>query len=259
MVMGIVNITPDSFYEGSRYKNDISLLKKVENMIDQGMDFLDIGSYSSRPGAKHISLEEEKDRILPVIKNVIKHFGHIIISVDTFRSEVAKMCVNEGAAIINDISGGSMDKNMFETVSKLQVPYVLTHMLGVPQTMQMSPEYDNVVKDVLKYFSTKTLELKKLGVNDIIIDVGFGFGKTIDHNYELLKKLDLFKCFKLPILAGISRKSMIYKPLDISPEESINGSTVLNTILLQKGVNILRVHDVKEAKQVVALTQKIVL
>ncbi|WP_245949160.1 dihydropteroate synthase [Lutibacter citreus] len=248
-VMGILNITPDSFFDGGKYSNQKEILLQVEKMLSQGATFIDIGAYSSRPGAKHISEKEELNRIIPVIQLLIKEFSEIFISVDTFRSEIAKQSIFEGASLINDISAGEMDSNMFQTIAKLQVPYIIMHMAGTPQNMQTSPTYKNIVTEVVFYFSKKIKELRNLGVNDIITDVGFGFGKTIEHNYTLLNNLELFKNLNTPILSGVSRKSMLYKPLEISPKEALNATTIANTIALQKGSNILRVHDVKEAMQ----------
>lgn len=256
-VMGILNITPDSFYDGGKYKDEIAILKQVEKMLEEGATFIDVGAYSSRPGAAHISEEDELKRIVPVIDLLIKNFPEIIISVDTFRSKIATETINSGAAIINDISGGTMDSKMFETVAKLQVPYVLMHMLGTPQNMQKNPVYEDVVKDIISFFAKQIFDLHQLKLNDVIIDVGFGFGKTIDHNFEILKNLPLFKSLDAPILAGISRKSMLYKTLDISAKEALNATTSANTIALLNGANILRVHDVKEALEAVKIVKKI--
>jgi len=252
-VMGILNITPDSFFDGGKYNDTIAIVSQVNNMLDEGATFIDIGAYSSRPGAKHISEAEELNRISPIIKLLIKEFPSILISVDTFRSKIAEQCIQNGACMVNDISTGSMDNNMFTTISKLQVPYIIMHMQGSPQTMQMNPVYDNIVKDVLFYFSKKISELRSLGVNDIITDVGFGFGKTIEHNYELLSNLELFKNLEVPMLVGLSRKSMLYKPLNFSAKEALNATTSANTIALLNGANILRVHDVKEAMEAVKI------
>ncbi len=248
-VMGILNVTPDSFFDGGKYNDQNAILSQVGKMLDEGATFIDIGAYSSRPGAKHISEEEELNRISPIIKLLITEFPSILISVDTFRSKIAEQCVQNGACMVNDISAGSMDQDMFSTIAKLQVPYIIMHMQGAPQTMQTNPVYDNIVKDVLFYFSKKISELHSLGVNDIIADVGFGFGKTIEHNYELLSHLELFKNLEVPMLVGVSRKSMLYKPLNISAKEALNATTSANTIALLNGANILRVHDVKEAME----------
>lgn len=246
-VMGILNITPDSFFDGGKYKNDKAIIAQVEKMLVEGATFIDIGAYSSRPGAKHISEQEELERILPVVRTLVKEFPEILISIDTFRSNIAEKCIEHSACIINDISAGSMDPTMFKTIAKLQVPYIMMHMQDTPQNMQANPTYKNVVTDILYYFSKKIHELRALGVNDIIADVGFGFGKTIEQNYTLLKNLDLFKNLETPILTGVSRKSMLYIPLEITPKKALNATTVVNTIALLKGTNILRVHDVKEA------------
>jgi len=246
-VMGILNITPDSFYDGGKYKNESEILIQTKKMLSDGATFIDIGAYSSRPGAKHISEEEELQRIIPVVKLLIEKIPGILISVDTFRSKVAKETIDIGAALINDISGGKMDENMFKTIAELQVPYILMHMQGTPQNMQKNPSYENVTKDLISFFAAQIFELRQLQVKDVIIDVGFGFGKTLVHNYQLLKDLALFKSLDTPVLAGISRKSMLYKPLNSSAQEALNATTSANTIALLNGANILRVHDVKEA------------
>jgi len=256
-VMGILNITPDSFFDGGKYKNEGDILSQVEKMLRHGATFIDVGAYSSRPGAKHISEEEELNRIVPVINLLVKNFPEIIISVDTFRSRVAQETINAGAAIINDISGGKMDKNMFSTAANLQVPYILMHMLGTPQNMQKNPVYNDVTKEIISFFAAQIDKLHQLKLNDIIIDVGFGFGKTIDHNFEILKNLSLFKSLDAPILAGISRKSMLYKTLNISAQEALNATTSANTIALLNGANILRVHDVREAIEAVKIVNQI--
>jgi dihydropteroate synthase len=256
-VMGILNLTPDSFFDGGKYNSEKNAILQTKKMLEEKADFIDIGAYSSRPGAKDISEKEELQRILPVIKSVLREFPEVLISVDTFRSEVAKQCIESGACMINDISGGNLDMKMFKTVAELQVPYILMHMPGTPQTMQKMTDYTNITRDIIYYFSKKVSQLRDLGINDIILDVGFGFGKTIDQNYELLKNLELFKNLDLPLLTGISRKSMLYKPLDISPEEALNATTVANTISLMKGVNILRVHDVKQAVESIKIVEKI--
>ncbi len=254
-VMGILNITPDSFFDGGNYKNETELISQVQKMLVEGATFIDIGAYSSRPGAKHISEDEELKRILPVVKLLTKEFPEILISIDTFRSNIAKQCIANGACIINDISTGSMDAAMFKTIATLQVPYIIMHMQGTPQNMQANPTYKNVVTDLLHYFSEKIYELRALGVNDIIADVGFGFGKTLEHNYTLLKNLDIFQNLEIPTLAGVSRKSMLYKPLAINPEKALNATTAANTIALLKGTNILRVHDVKEAVEAIKIVE----
>ncbi|REE80528.1 dihydropteroate synthase [Lutibacter oceani] len=252
-VMGILNITPDSFFDGGKYKNESTIVTQVKKMLDEGATFIDVGAYSSRPGAKHISEEEELERLLPVIKLLINEFQNITISVDTFRSKVAESCINYGACIVNDISAGAMDASMFKTIASLQVPYIIMHMQGTPQNMQQNPFYEDIVKEVLYYFSKKINELRSLGINDIIADPGFGFGKTTEHNYKLLKHLDLFKNLEIPTLVGLSRKSMLYKPLEITAEKSLNATTTANTIALLKGANILRVHDVKEAVEAIKI------
>jgi len=256
-VMGILNITPDSFYDGGKFTNEKAILKQTEKMLSEGATFIDVGAYSSRPGAKHISEDEELERIIPVINSLVKEFPESIISVDTFRSKIAKETINAGAAIINDISGGNMDENMFVTVAKMQVPYILMHMKGTPQNMQKNPTYDDVVHEIITYLSKKIFELRKLKLNDVIIDVGFGFGKTVEHNYQILKDLALFKNLDAPILAGVSRKSMLYKPLDITAQEALNATTSANTIALLNGANILRVHDVKEAVEAVKIVNQL--
>jgi len=256
-VMGILNITPDSFFDGGSYKNESDILSKVEKMLTEGATFIDVGAYSSRPGATHVSEKEELQRIVPVVQLLVENFKDIIISVDTFRSAVAQKTIEAGAAIINDISGGKMDSEMFKTVAKLQVPYIIMHMLGTPQNMQQNPQYDDVTKEVISFFAEQLFNLHQLKVNDVLIDVGFGFGKTIEHNYELLKNLDLFQNLNAPILAGISRKSMLYKPLELTPKTALNATTSANTIALLNGANILRVHDVKEAMEAIKIVGQI--
>lgn len=253
-VMGILNVTPDSFFDGGKHKNEVDLLTHVELMLNQGATFIDIGAYSSRPNADHVSEHEELHRILPIISSVLKEFPETLISVDTFRSDVAKQTIEAGAALINDISAGKLDNNMLATVAKLQVPYIMMHMKGTPQTMQQQTNYDNLIKDILFYFSERIAAAKALGIVDIIIDPGFGFAKTIEQNYQLLNQLELFKMIEKPLLIGISRKSMIYKKLDITANDALNGTSVLNTVALQKGASILRVHDVKEAVETIKLT-----
>ncbi len=250
-IMGIVNVTPDSFYDGGNYNTIDLALKQVEKHLVEGARFIDIGGYSSRPDAKHISTVEELKRVLPVVIEISNQFPEAIISVDTFRSEIAEKVIKNGASIINDISAGEMDGKMLETIADLQVPYIAMHMKGTPQTMQKNPIYRNVIEDLIYYFSKKIDTINALGINDIVLDVGFGFGKTVEDNYRLLNNLDLFKLFKIPILAGLSRKSMLYKPLDISASESLNATTIAHTIALQNGANILRVHDVKAAVECV--------
>ncbi|GGF79274.1 dihydropteroate synthase [Wenyingzhuangia marina] len=251
--MGILNITPDSFFDGGKYKDEKAILLQVEKMLIDGATFIDVGAYSSRPGAKHISEEEEINRIVPVVKLLVSHFPTILISIDTFRSKVAQKCIEAGAALINDISGGDLDDKMFDVVASLQVPYIVMHMQGNPQNMQEAPAYDNIVTEVFYELSKKVEKLNALHVHDVILDVGFGFGKSVVHNYELLKNLDYFQQMELPVLTGVSRKSMLYKPLDITPQEALNATTIVNTIALQKGTQILRVHDVKEAVETVKI------
>ncbi len=256
-IMGILNVTPDSFYDGGFFNSQKKVLNQVNKMIRDGVDIIDIGGYSSKPGAKDISVETELKRVIPQIKVIKKNFEDIPISIDTFRSKVAKEAVSYGAEIINDISSGDLDKKMFETVSNLNVPYIMMHMLGKPINMQKNPIYKNVVIDINKNLSKKIHKARKKGINDIIIDPGFGFGKTINDNYILLKNLSFFKELGCPILVGVSRKSMIYKVLKSNPENSLNGTTCLNTISLMNGANILRVHDVKQAKEVVSLVESL--
>ena len=259
-VMGILNVTPDSFYAGSRKQSEEDILLRARQIIEEGGDIIDIGAYSSRPDAKHISTEEETSRLRKALTLLNREMPEVVISVDTFRADIAKMCVEEyGVAIVNDISAGNMDKNMMPTVAKLGVPYVMMHIKGTPQDMQKNPEYDNVLKDVMYYFSEKVQKMRDLGAKDIIIDPGFGFGKTVEHNYILMNKLEEFRIFDLPILVGISRKSMIYRLLSNTPEDALNGTTVLNTISLMKGANILRVHDVKEACEAVKIYCKLII
>jgi dihydropteroate synthase len=251
--MGIVNVTPDSFYDGGKNTSDNELLSLVDKHLKDGADFIDIGGYSSRPGAKDISVDEELNRLVPSIEAIIKRFPDCIISVDTFRSKVAEHALQTGASIINDISAYELDNQMPQIAKKYGAPYIIMHMQGTPQTMQKNPSYINVTSEIISFFSTKLLELKAIGVNDIIIDPGFGFGKTIEHNFELLKNLKQFSILNTPILCGLSRKSMIWKILKTTPEESLNGTSILNGIALLNGCNILRVHDVKEAKESIEL------
>ena len=255
-IMGILNVTPDSFYSGSRKQTDAEIRDRVEQIIGEGGQMIDIGAYSSRPGADDVSPEEEMRRLKMGMKIVREIATDIPVSVDTFRADVARMCVEElGVDIINDISGGELDKDMFATVAKLGVPYILMHMKGNPQNMQNNPHYDDLMKEILLYFAEKVQQLRDLGQKDIIVDPGFGFAKTVEHNYELMNHMDELKVFELPILSGISRKSMIYKLLGTSPLEALNGTTVLNTISLLKGASILRVHDVKEAREVAIMVK----
>lgn len=257
MIMGILNVTPDSFYDGGKYTGEEAWLAHAALMQEQGADIIDIGAYSSRPGAEHISEKEESERLLKVVSSVRKHFPDTLISVDTFRANMAEEAVKRGANIINDISGGTMDPAMFETVARLQIPYVLMHIQGTPQTMQQNPVYTDVLKEVYEHLESRLKQLQNLGLKEVIIDPGFGFGKTVDHNFELLKNLSRFKELGCPVLAGISRKSIVNKLLNISSKDSLNGTSVLNTIALQNGAKIIRVHDVKEAKEVITILEKL--
>ena len=256
-VMGILNVTPDSFYAGSRGVAERDIIERLRQMTDEGASIIDIGAYSSRPDADDVSTEEEMARLRHALNLVRQHQPDAVVSVDTFRADVARMCVEEyGVAMVNDISAGEMDDEMFPTIARLGVPYIAMHMKGTPQTMQINPQYEHFLKEIFYFFSEKVQKLRDLGVKDIIIDPGFGFGKTMEHNYQLMNHLEEFKLFGLPLLVGISRKSMIYKLLGTSPEEALNGTTVLNTIALQKGAHILRVHDVKAAVEAVKIVEK---
>lgn len=256
-IMGILNVTPNSFFDGGKYKNESEILSRVEKMSSEGATFIDVGAYSSKPSAEFVSEQEEISRIIPVLDLVLKHFPETILSIDTFRAEVAKASIESGAAIINDISAGHLDEKMLETVAKHNVPYIMMHMKGTPQTMQTLTQYDDIVKEMLFYFSERIAKARSFGINDLIADPGFGFAKTVEQNYEVFQKLDLFNLLELPLLIGVSRKSMIYKTLNSNAEEALNGTTVLNTIALTKGAKILRVHDVKEAMECVTLFNKI--
>ncbi len=256
-VMGIINVTPDSFYDGGLTTSTTTILSQAEKMLSEGATFLDIGGYSSRPNATNISEVEEVARVIPAIAEILKSFPKALISIDTFRSEVAKKAIEAGACMINDISGGSLDTKMLSVVASMQVPYIMMHMKGTPQNMTTKAEYGNITKEVIFYFTQKLAEARKLGINDIIIDPGFGFAKTVDHSFELLNNLELLKSLDTPILAGISRKSMIYKTLHVSAKEALNGTALLHGIALNKGANILRVHDVKEALECVTLVTKL--
>lgn len=254
-VMGILNVTPDSFYASSRKQTEEEIAARAQQILAEGGSIIDIGAYSSRPNAEHISAEEEMKRLRNGLEIIGREHPDAVLSVDTFRADVARMCVEEyGVAIVNDIAAGNMDSEMFSTIARLGVPYIMMHMQGTPQNMQQHPHYEDVLREVLYYFSEKVQRLRDMGVKDIILDPGFGFGKTIEHNYELLNQMEEFAIFELPLLVGVSRKSMIYKLLNITPEEALNGTTVLHTIALMKGANILRVHDVKEAVEAVRLT-----
>jgi dihydropteroate synthase len=251
-VMGILNVTP----AGSRTQTEVEIARRVKQIVSEGAAIIDIGAYSSRPNADNVSAREEMERLRMGLKILFEIQPDAVVSVDTFRADVARMCVEEyGVAIINDIAAGEMDANMFHTVAALNVPYIMMHMQGTPQSMQQHPHYDNLLKEVFLYFARKVQQLRDLGVKDIILDPGFGFGKTMEHNYELLSHLEEFRIFELPLLVGVSRKSMIYRLLDITPQEALNGTTVLDTICLLKGADILRVHDVKEAVETVRIVQ----
>lgn len=256
-VMGILNVTPDSFYDGGKHKNEEDILKHVEHMLKDGATFIDIGAYSSRPNADHVSEDNELKRILPITKLILKEFPDTLLSIDTFRSQVAKQCIEAGACMINDISAGKLDSNMLQTIANLNVPYIMMHMRGTPQNMQQHTLYNNLIEDILFYFSERIAAAKALGIIDIIVDPGFGFAKTLEQNYKLLNQLELFEIIEKPLLVGISRKSMIYKTLEISANNALNGTTVLNTIALQKKASILRVHDVKEAIECIKLTKSL--
>ncbi|TKB96297.1 dihydropteroate synthase [Pedobacter cryophilus] len=253
-VMGILNITPDSFFSGSRLQSEKEILLQAEKMLIESADFLDLGAYSSRVGATDISPEEEEKRLIPAIKIIVKNFPEALLSVDTFRATIAEKAIENGAHIINDISGGNLDEHMFKTVGKLKVPYVLMHMKGNPQTMKDLNHYENMMQEISFYFSEKIAQLKEAGVKDIILDPGFGFAKNVEQNFKLLQHLEDFRILGYPVLAGLSRKSMIWRSLNISPQQALNGTSVLNTIALQHGASILRVHDVKEAMECIKLT-----
>lgn len=253
LIMGILNVTPDSFFDGGKHNTTQAAFVKAQQMIADGVDIIDIGAYSSRPGAHPITPQEETDRALPVIECIRREYPELMLSIDSFRSEVAKHAVRAGVNIINDISGGNLDENMFATVAQLKVPYILMHMRGTPENMQSMTNYKDIVDDICIYFGEKISALRASGVKDILIDPGFGFSKTIDQNYELLKRIEEFHYFGLPIVGGISRKSMIYKKLGITPGESLHSTTALNTLLIERGIQVLRVHDVKEAKELTNL------
>ena len=258
VVMGILNITPDSFYEGSRKQNEIDILKRVEEIILQGGTIVDIGAQSTRPTSQFLSSEEEIERLSPALSAINREFPSVILSIDTFHADVAKVCVQDyGVAIVNDISGGNLDVDMFQTVADLHVPYILMHMRGTPQTMQKLNNYDDLIQNIAYYFSEKVAHLHRLGVNDIILDPGFGFSKDVFQNYELMRHLNFFENFELPLLVGISRKSMITSFLEVASSEALNGTTVLNTYALMNGANILRVHDVKEACEAIKITEQL--
>lgn len=256
-VMGIVNVTPDSFYAASRQSRESEVIIAARKMLEEGALILDIGGYSSRPGAVDISIAEERQRVTKAIAAVIREFPNAFISIDTFRSEVAKAAIESGACMVNDISGGSLDNEMFDTVAQLKVPYVLMHMRGTPQNMVQLTAYDSLLKDIALFFAEKVSQLKAKGVNDIILDPGFGFAKTVAQGYEILQNLDYFKTLQLPLLVGLSRKSMIYRTLGVTPQESLNGTTAANMAALINGASILRVHDVKEARETIQLFKSI--
>ena len=256
IVMGIVNVTPDSFFSLSRFKSDLALLQRVENFLSEGATIIDIGGCSTRPGSDQVSMEEEMRLIAETLEVVCKKFPEAVISIDTYRSPVARMAVQQyGVAMINDISGGNIDLQMFETIASLKVAYVLTHMRGTPKDMQEYTDYQDMVAEIMQYLSKKTAQLRLLGVHDVVIDPGFGFSKTLEQNYELMRKLNYFKMIDAPMLVGISRKSMIYKLLEIVPEQALNGTTALNVLALMGGASILRVHDVKEAMEAIKIFQ----
>lgn len=254
-VMGILNLTPDSFYDGGTYRNESDIVNQVAKMLSEGATFIDVGGYSSRPNAKNINVDEERKRVVPVVELLLREFPEILLSIDTFRSEVAIDCLDAGAAIINDISGGALDNNMFTTVAKYHVPYIVMHMRGTPQTMKSRTVYDDILKEIMFYFSEKIALARELKINDLIIDPGFGFAKNTEQNFFLLKNLDLFQNLDRPILVGVSRKSMLYKTLGTESEKALNATTSANTIALLKGGNILRVHDVKEAMECIKIYQ----
>ncbi len=256
-VMGILNVTPNSFFDGGKHSDEKSVLSKVEKMLVEGATFIDIGAYSSKPSAEFVSEDEEISRLIPIVALVLKQFPEALISIDTFRANVAKAGIESGACFINDISAGSLDGNMMKTVAKLQVPYIMMHLKGNPQTMQSLAHYENITKEMLFYFSEKVAEARSFGINDLIIDPGFGFAKTVEQNFEVMNNLELFQIVELPVLVGVSRKSMVYKTLETSVDFALNGTTVLNTIALQKGANILRVHDVKEAVETIKLVSQV--
>lgn len=257
-VMGILNVTPDSFYDGGKYIDPDAILEKIRSMIDEGADIIDVGGMSSRPGSEPVSEKEEIKRIIPALRIIRDHFPGTLISVDTYRADVVRTSVKEFSVdIINDISGGEMDMSMFDTVAELRIPYIFMHMKGSPRTMQKHIEYQDMISEILDYFAEKVDRLRSMGMNDIVIDPGFGFSKSVEQNFQLLDHLDVFQTFELPIMVGISRKSMIYKTLGTEPSDSLNGTTVLNTVALLKGANILRVHDIREAVQTVTLVEKL--
>ena len=252
-VMGILNVTPNSFFDGGKYADQSAIIQQAEKMLNEGANFIDVGAYSSKPNADYVSEEDEIRRLIPIVELLVTQFPDIILSIDTFRSPVAAKAIEAGAAIINDISAGSLDTEMMSTIAKLQVPYIMMHMKGTPNTMQSLTQYEDILKEMLFYFAQKIKQARSLGINDLIIDPGYGFAKTTEQNFEVLQKSELFQMLDLPVLLGLSRKSMIYKTLNATPQEALNGTTVLNTLALTKGASILRVHDVKEAMETIAL------
>lgn len=252
-VMGILNVTPNSFFDGGKYADESTILNQVKKMLQEGATFIDLGAYSSKPNADYVSEEEELQRLIPIVELLVREFPEIILSIDTFRSQVAEIAITAGAAMINDISAGNLDEGMLETVAKLQVPYSMMHMNGTPKTMQTLTNYEDIIKEMMLYFARKINEARSLGINDLIVDPGYGFAKTTEQNFEVMHKSALFQHLNVPILAGLSRKSMIYKTLGITAKDALNGTTVLNTLALTKGANILRVHDVKEAMEAIHL------
>ncbi len=257
LVMGIVNIGPDSFFDGGKYQQSYDIIKRCDTLLSEGADILDLGAVSTRPGSMLVKPEKELNRLLPALETVLENFPQAVVSVDTYNSRVAMEVVKTGAHMINDISGGTIDEKMFETIALLQVPYVLMHIQGLPENMQQDPHYEDPVKDIIRYFAERVRKLRELGVHDIIIDPGFGFGKKTEDNYKLLDQLEYFQMFELPVMVGFSRKSMINKVLSVQPEGALNGTTVLNTIALQKGAGILRVHDVRQAKESIKLSEMV--
>ncbi|WP_413512126.1 dihydropteroate synthase [Myroides odoratus] len=258
-IMGILNITPNSFYDGGKYKTDLDFLNQTERMLNEGADFIDLGAYSSKPSAEFVSEEEEIKRLVEVVALLVDKFPNIKLSIDTFRSQVAKRAIEAGGALVNDIAAGILDEQMIEVVGKLQVPYIMMHMRGNPKSMQSLTDYKDLILDMRYYFSERLAKAREAKINDVILDPGFGFAKTMEQNYELMAKLEHFHCFDLPLLVGISRKSMVYKLLNCTPQEALNGTSVLNTVALQKGAHILRVHDVKEANEVRKILKQLMI
>ena len=252
-VMGILNLTPNSFFDGGKYSDESTILKQVGKMLNEGATFIDVGAYSSKPNADYVSEQEEMRRLIPVVKLLVSEFPEILLSIDTFRSQVAEKAIEAGAAMINDISAGNLDEGMMETIAKLQVPYIMMHMRGTPKTMQSLTQYDDIMKAIMLYFAQKISQARSLGINDLILDPGYGFSKTTEQNFEVSQKSEIFQHLNVPILVGLSRKSMIYKTLETTAQEALNGTTVLNTLALTKGIHILRVHDVKEAMESITL------